>query len=927
MIGELIQQFEAERTSNAWRLHIDRMLALGNASGLAALGMLSGNESLLDHSARRIQMVRDKALEREDANVFWLANRLISTIEHMAAASIRTLLAPTHLPPLYADSLARDGFFEFWGPQRDAIRKGLLNRDRSSHFVVSVPTGSGKSLFAELSILNALSADRDGWAVYVAPTRALVSQVSSELRHRLGRCGITVRTIVAGAEQSAILDEELSLLGTMGSVTVTTPEKLDAYYRNARDLFDSCKVIIFDEAHKISDAGRGALIESLVARFLQLQHGTQIVMLSGMMENATEVAAWLGDFDTQIVSTTERATRQIFGLAVRTNQISANPPRNTSRGLSRRVDFAGGLVFVHEEDDLEGALQVDLPTVFRGHYRERFNERAGKWQEGADDHSTATDHAISLTATWSRESGPILVFVSNVASARKGCREVLNATGALAHQKCARLARYIADELGAAHELVDFCARGVAYHHARLPNNVQRAIELALQEGWLDAVFATPTLREGVNTAVRTVIVAGTHFYNATTGSQDELAEADFLNMAGRAGRPRVDTEGRIILIPDKLKQAVAAESGKKYILAGESVRRILSQFRTVAADIARCQGKFLAIAPANQSLLLALEAAGLAGESQLADFLTSTLWAVQEQVLLPTETASTLANALAEVRETVGPRRVALAARLGLSLSSSERFNDALAPHASLFARDNQDTERHIAQLALLVRHSLELPEISQGELRNALPDAHLLPLQSWLAGESYAYIHAVATETGALNANDTVTDAVKYCGDMSTWLSWAFGAAFTILQTMIEDVDPYIGALPLLVRYGVPDVGSAYIALLGASERTASRYLAEAFAATGRSLGLAEISRWLGESDVKGWLPDEDEDSIRVQLIHRQIARRKFADIPFVPLQFNASESVRLGTALTCRLRGEDLLWFEGHRQVATTLLSNVN
>ncbi len=919
-ISEIIEQLEAEHAQNAQKLHVDRLLAVGHASGLAALGMISGSESLLRHAIARLYEVRAKALERYDANIFWLADRLILAIQRMIGANIRLLLAPTHLPTVYADLLARDGYHEFWGPQLEAIRKGLLNPDRETHFVISVPTGSGKSLFAELSILNALSNDSDGWAVYIAPTRALVSQVSGELRHRLERCNITVRTIVAGAEQSAILDEELSLLGTTRSVTVTTPEKLDAYYRNARELFDTCKVIIFDEAHKIADAGRGAMLESLMTRFVMLQPGTQIVVLSGLMENATEIAAWLGELQTQVVATATRATRQIFGVTVRTDLVTADPPRNTTRGLSRRVWFNGGLVFVHEEDDLEQPLQVDFPTVFRGFYRERFNERWGRWREESSlEHSTTTDHAVSLAASWSHMGGPLLIFVSNARSAQKGCRDLLAATNAPSQEECVGLARYIEEELGEGHDLVEFCARGVAYHHARLPSNVQRAIELALQEGWLQAVFATPTLREGLNTAVRTVIVAGTHFYNVATQSQDDLGEADFLNIAGRAGRPRVDTEGRVILIPDSLVQASAVESGKKYILAGESVLRVMSQFRAVADDVAQCHGQFQRLTPGNQSLLLALEAAGLGEETQIADFLTSTLWSIQEHVRVPTETATEITVALDEARRSIGAERFSLAARLGLSLSSSERLYDVLSTNLHLFTSSSDD--RRQAQITLLVQCALELPEIAQGELRNASPAAHVRALESWLAGDSYARILAVAIDGGTLDERDTVTDAVKYCSDMSTWLSWAFGAAFTILRTIIEEVDPYVGALPLLVRYGVPDIASAYVALLGVSDRTASRNIAQVFVDSGRPLGLAEISRWLSEGDVKDLLPDEDEDSVRLQLIRRYLSRRRYGDDPFVQFRFDAFESVRLGAVFTCQVDGEYLVWFDGTRRLATT------
>jgi replicative superfamily II helicase len=94
--------------------------------------------------------------------------------------------------------------------------------------------------------------------LYITPSRSLAHQVSGDLRRHLNDSGITVRTVVAGAEQAVLLNEELDVLAQRRSVTVTTPEKCDAYYRNAKDLFGTCALVIFDEVHKIGDKDRRA---------------------------------------------------------------------------------------------------------------------------------------------------------------------------------------------------------------------------------------------------------------------------------------------------------------------------------------------------------------------------------------------------------------------------------------------------------------------------------------------------------------------------------------------------------------------------------------------------------------------------------------------------------------------------------------------
>jgi hypothetical protein len=109
---------------------------------------------------------------------------------------------------------------------------------------------------------------------------------------------------------------------------------------------------------------------------------------------------------------------------------------------------------------------------------------------------------------------------------------------------------------------------------------------------------------------------------------------------------------------------------------------------------------------------------------------------------------------------------------------------------------------------LAILLEAALQVREIRKGELKDKedVPwAAHLDPIFDWITACSYRHIARTAHERGVLATADDVGGAVKYCADISTWLSWGFGACYTVLASIDERVRPIVGMLPLLVKYGV--------------------------------------------------------------------------------------------------------------------------
>jgi helicase len=86
-----------------------------------------------------------------------------------------------------------------------------------------------------------------------------------------------------------------------------------------------------------------------------------------------------------------------------------------------------------------------------------------------------------------------------------------------------------------------------AHHHAGLGLARRRAVESDFRAGRLSCLVATPTLEMGLNLPCRTVVIADNTRWNGETFAP--LPVWNYLQRAGRAGRPGQDGAGRAILL------------------------------------------------------------------------------------------------------------------------------------------------------------------------------------------------------------------------------------------------------------------------------------------------------------------------------------------------------------------------------------------
>lgn len=98
-------------------------------------------------------------------------------------------------------------------------------------------------------------------------------------------------------------------------------------------------------------------------------------------------------------------------------------------------------------------------------------------------------------------------------------------------------------------ELVDMVRKGVAFHHASLPDDILAEIETAMRGGDLRHIAATTGLIEGVNLPVHSVVITDDGYYGEGDQRTTTIDAADLVNAVGRAGRATKETEGWVVLV------------------------------------------------------------------------------------------------------------------------------------------------------------------------------------------------------------------------------------------------------------------------------------------------------------------------------------------------------------------------------------------
>lgn len=545
---------------------------------------------LLADSARRGEIERFDLAKRKLAALDQLANRtfadeisLLVTLLHEVSigygeASIyRPIRQLSELNPNRADRLAkfaRRQFSKGRGILWNSQRQGLSRLQEEESFALCTPTGSGKTLVANLAIVKELllkAEDDEGpLALYLVPSRALASEVETKLSNELSNDVIV--TGLYGGTDWGIADYWLD--ADKPTVLIATVEKADALMRYLGPiLLRRLRLLIVDEAHQVvpqdnkctqddfaKHSSRSLRLEAFVSKLLSRAPDIVRIALTAVAGGAApSVARWIeGQQDAIPVGSNFRSTRQIIG------SFETDPTRS---GRMLLEILNGKPLFVHGRDEpvyvnLHTPPMPQLPAAMRNSIN-HFNQLSVLWTAL---HLAEGGHRILISIAqqperimkWYKDA----LLLPSWAEAPAFALPIAEAD--LRRFQHARVA--CVDYCGENSFEVFLLDHGIASNHGQMPQRIRRLLVNLIDRGICRVTVATATLTEGVNLPFDMIFVPSLkrQSFNADEQKQVDLplSTAEFRNLAGRAGRPGAANglEG-ITLVPIPSRPSTTAPS------------------------------------------------------------------------------------------------------------------------------------------------------------------------------------------------------------------------------------------------------------------------------------------------------------------------------------------------------------------------------
>ncbi|MEG9329059.1 DEAD/DEAH box helicase [Salinimicrobium catena] len=415
----------------------------------------------------------------------------------------------------------------FFPSQKLAIEKGILEGETCS---LQMPTSSGKTSITELIIYNEFKNNSECKILYLAPYRALASELKHTLCVSLSELGITSKSIYGGSLPT--VEEKAAI--TEVNLLITTPEKFMAIEDIFPELITDFSTIICDEGHLLDDISRGLSYELLLSR-LKNKSNLKFIFISAIIPNISTVNSWLGGSDETLVASEYRPTKLEFAF-LKKMEIGSGYYLDINPYKTKPQNYKLYKYLV--------ANELRLPS----------NRKKPKLINSKKGISVAT----SLKAT---KSGTVALFAPHKRGntgveglAEEAFRQVMLRTDIDLQNfsppnYLKSLEEYFAEIFGKEYLLTKCSKLGILYHHGDFPQNVREVVEDSLRENKVRLVICTNTLAEGINLPIKTMVLHSTKRYDPSTlGRYTSLNIRDLKNLVGRAGRAGKETKGLIIV-------------------------------------------------------------------------------------------------------------------------------------------------------------------------------------------------------------------------------------------------------------------------------------------------------------------------------------------------------------------------------------------
>lgn len=365
----------------------------------------------------------------------------------------------------------------------------------------TAPTAAGKTYAVLNWVLSQHASQKSHSTVFVAPTRALVSEVERQLNELKAIHGLSQLKVTSLPINEINFESEQF-------IAVFTQERLHIFL-NAGETPHNFDIAVIDEAQKLSDERRGVILQDSLERVARANNSCKFVFLSPHSENPEVLLEEAPENLKTAVVPSNTAT-------VMQNLLVAEQVRGNTK------EWTLSLASENQLEPLGKFSLFDRPTSVLK--RMAFVALAlGKQTTGTLVYVTTADSAEKVaTLIYDGLEDEELQDDSDLKDLSDFCERMI-------HPKF---------------QLVRLVRRGVAFHYGNMPSILREEIERLFTIGKIRFLVSTSTLIEGVNLACRTIVIRG-----PKKGVGRDMSPQDFWNLAGRAGRWGADFYGNIVCV------------------------------------------------------------------------------------------------------------------------------------------------------------------------------------------------------------------------------------------------------------------------------------------------------------------------------------------------------------------------------------------
>ncbi len=384
-------------------------------------------------------------------------------------------------------------------PLTDFQYEFLESLDSATSVSVSAPTSAGKSFILSLDLIRRLRKVVPACVVYVVPTRALIREVTLKIRKHLreaGMEGVPVRSV-----PFPIAPEK----APQGAVFVLTQERLLSLL-HSREGTQWITTLVVDEAQSIRDEARGVILQTAIEAVLIKHPLAEVHFASPLASNP--------EFLLDVVQRRDSGKYLVRTLSpVSQNLILVTPVKNKPALVD--CQLVGG----------------DQPLTL-GRRSLSFKMNAGVYKSRALFAREVTK-PDEITLIYANTPGDTEELASALIEGLDPPETV--------DPDIRELIEFIRTDIHAEYPLIQCLPHGVAYHYGYMPAIVRARVEDLCRDGKLKYVCCNSTLLQGVNLPARHIIIE-----NPKRGTKNVMSRADFLNLAGRAGRLLQEFHGNV---------------------------------------------------------------------------------------------------------------------------------------------------------------------------------------------------------------------------------------------------------------------------------------------------------------------------------------------------------------------------------------------